>query len=155
MLARAFGARVRGQCRRAVLVHPWLQGCPKALALADDDGEGECDNSGIDPHIDDWVNKHDRCVGLVSIVEVKVGEDEDREIDEHVQLGDKVHNSGDKVKCCGLQWPFWLVKGTHYEVACLKLMMLDTLQQVRGVTCVLQYVVLLRLVEDYGGENQQ
>lgn len=73
-----------------MLVHPRLQGCPQAVALAGDNGEDECHNSGIEPHIDDWANKHDRCVGLVSIVEVEVGEDENREIDEHVQVCDKV-----------------------------------------------------------------
>lgn len=120
-----------------MLVHPWLQGCPKALALADDDGEDECHNSGIDPHIDDWLNKHDRCVGLVSIVEGEVGECEDREIDEHVQAGDKVEDSGDKEKCCGLQWPFWLIKQMQDMFSCLTPLMLGALQQAWSVTYVL------------------
>lgn len=155
LLARAFGARVRGQRRRAVLVHPRLQGCPQAVTLAGDDGKDECHNSGIEPYIDDRVNKHDRCVGFVSIVEVEVGEDENREIDEHVQVGDKIHDSRDKEKCCGLQWPFSLIKGVHDGVACLTPMMFDKLQQAWSVTYILQYVVVLCLVEDHGRESQQ
>lgn len=110
LLARAFVARVCGQCRRALLVHPRLQGGPQALSLPDDDGEDECNDNSVDPHSDDRFYEQDRGIGLVVIIVVEFGKDKDGEIDDCVHPSDQVQDSRDEEERCGLEWSFGLAK---------------------------------------------
>lgn len=110
LFARTFGARVCSQRRRALLVHPRLQGGPQALSLADDDGEDECNDNGVDPHSDDRFYEQDCRIGLVVIIVVEFGKDEDGEVDDCVHPSDQVEDSRDEEQYCGLEWSFGLAK---------------------------------------------
>lgn len=103
LLARALGARVRGQCRRAFLVHPRLQGGPQAVPLADDDGEDECNDSGVDPHSEDRFHEQDGRISLVVIIGVELGKDKDGDVDDCIHPSDEVQDSRDEEEHCGLE----------------------------------------------------
>ena len=49
-------------------------------------------------------------MSLVAVIVVVVGEDKDGQVDECVQVGDKIEDSGDEEERCGLEWWFRLVK---------------------------------------------
>lgn len=100
LLARAFVARIRSQCWRALCVHSRLQGSPQAVALADENCADERRNSDKDPHVDDGIYEKEGSDGLIAIVAVEVRENKNGDVYEHIKAGDQVEDGGDEEMHC-------------------------------------------------------
>lgn len=94
MLVHTCGIGVCGKERAPLLLRPRLHGGPDSIVLSDSDGDYDSYNGGVYPCGEDRTHDRQGSPGLRRNMDLDVREEEEGHVDDGIQAGQQVQNSG-------------------------------------------------------------